>query len=264
MLTLAHLQNSMLHDVIKYLLSAGALALLLWLLRERLQGRRLQARRPTPANYRREIGWSLLTACLFAGASLVGIFWVARQGWSQLYWNLDEYGLTYAGYSLLLMIVAHDAYFYWTHRLLHQPRLMRWAHRLHHLSRTPTPWAAYAFHPGEALLHTAFPILFAFVLPVHPLVQLLWSIHMIVRNVIGHCGHELMPRWMIRSGWFDWLTTTTHHDLHHQYGRHNYGLYFTWWDRWLGTEHPEYRARLASAVGLTGWVAAHRAEAQRG
>jgi sterol desaturase/sphingolipid hydroxylase (fatty acid hydroxylase superfamily) len=94
--------------------------------------------------------------------------------------------------------------------------------------------------------------------------MLIWSVHMIVRNVLGHCGHELMPRWMIRSGWFDWLTTTTHHDLHHQFGRCNYGLYFTWWDRWMGTEHPEYRARLASAAGLTGWVAVHRTEAQRG
>ena len=252
MLTLANLQNSLLHDIIKYLLAAGVLALLLWIGRDRLQGRRLQARRPTSSDLRREIGWSLTTASLFACASLLGIFWVARQGWSQLYWDLQQHSLSYAGFSLLLMIVAHDAYFYWTHRLLHRPRLMRWSHRLHHLSRTPTPWTAYAFHPSEALVQTAFPILFALVVPMHPLILLLWSIHMIVRNVLGHCGHELMPHWMIRSGWFDWLTTTTHHDLHHQFGRYNYGLYFTWWDRWLGTEHPEYRTRLERAAGLTG------------
>jgi sterol desaturase/sphingolipid hydroxylase (fatty acid hydroxylase superfamily) len=38
------------------------------------------------------------------------------------------------------------------------------------------------------------------------------------------------------------LTTTTHHDLHHNGSfNHNYGLYFTWWDRLMGTEHPCYR-----------------------
>jgi len=248
--TLANLQSALVHDLLKYLLSAGSLALLLWLLRERLQGRRLQARRPTRADLRREIGWSLTTAVLFACASLTGIFWVAKLGWSQLYLNLDQHSLGYAAFSLLLMIVAHDAYFYWTHRLLHRPRLMRWSHRLHHLSRTPTPWAAYAFHPSEALVQTSFPILFALSVPVHPLIMLLWSFHMIVRNVIGHSGYELFPRWMVRCGWFGWLTTSTHHDMHHQFGRHNYGLYFTWWDRWMGTEHPEYRARLARNLGL--------------
>ena len=40
---------------------------------------------------------------------------------------------------------------------------------------------------------------------------------------------------------FDWLTTVTHHDLHHSESRWNFGLYFTWWDRWMGTEHPRYK-----------------------
>ncbi len=48
---------------------------------------------------------------------------------------------------------------------------------------------------------------------------------------------------------FDWLTTTTHHDLHHGGERANYGLYFTWWDRWMGTESPHYHAAFARAVG---------------
>ena len=48
---------------------------------------------------------------------------------------------------------------------------------------------------------------------------------------------------------FDWLTTTTHHDLHHSQAHWNYGLYFTWWDRWMGTEHPDYHAHFALAVG---------------
>jgi Delta7-sterol 5-desaturase len=39
-----------------------------------------------------------------------------------------------------------------------------------------------------------------------------------------------------------------HHEMHHAYGRHNYGLYFVWWDRWCGTEHPQYRLRLAALV----------------
>jgi sterol desaturase/sphingolipid hydroxylase (fatty acid hydroxylase superfamily) len=61
---------------------------------------------------------------------------------------------------------------------------------------------------------------------------------------MGHAGVELMPRTLADSRWFGWINATTHHDLHHSSFHHNYGLYFTWWDRLMGTEHPAYREQL--------------------
>jgi sterol desaturase/sphingolipid hydroxylase (fatty acid hydroxylase superfamily) len=29
---------------------------------------------------------------------------------------------------------------------------------------------------------------------------------------------------------------------------YNYAAWFTWWDRWMGTEHPEYLARYAAVA----------------
>ena len=52
------------------------------------------------------------------------------------------------------------------------------------------------------------------------------------------------PRALADSRWFGWINATTHHDLHHSSFHYNYGLYFTWWDRLMGTEHPAYRAQL--------------------
>ncbi|MBB3167458.1 sterol desaturase family protein [Simiduia aestuariiviva] len=46
----------------------------------------------------------------------------------------------------------------------------------------------------------------------------------------------------------DALTTPTHYDLHHQKFNGNYGLYFTWWDRWMGTEFPGYKADFKRAA----------------
>ncbi len=31
--------------------------------------------------------------------------------------------------------------------------------------------------------------------------------------------------------------------MHHQHIRMNYGLYFNFWDRLMGTNHPQYEAR---------------------
>jgi uncharacterized protein (DUF2147 family) len=57
-----------------------------------------------------------------------------------------------------------------------------------------------------------------------------------------------MPPGFTRHWLGRWFTTTVHHDLHHSEGRHNFGLYFTWWDRLMGTEHPDYHARFEAVA----------------
>jgi len=97
----------------------------------------------------------------------------------------------------------------------------------------------------------AFVPLWAAVVPMHELGLFAFMTWQIVRNVMGHAGVELSPVTGRPSQLFGWLNTTTHHDLHHQNSRVNFGLYFTWWDRLMGTEHPDYQARVG-AVAETG------------
>jgi sterol desaturase/sphingolipid hydroxylase (fatty acid hydroxylase superfamily) len=80
-------------------------------------------------------------------------------------------------------------------------------------------------------------------------VMLLWINFQIIRNAMGHAGFELHPRWWLSTPLTRWINTTTHHDLHHNGGfNRNYGLYFTWWDKWMGTEHPKYAERFHEIV----------------
>jgi len=58
-----------------------------------------------------------------------------------------------------------------------------------------------------------------------------------------------VPAGFARSRWLGWLTTATHHDLHHATFRWNYRLYFTWWDRLMRTEHPQYLEHFDAATG---------------
>jgi lathosterol oxidase len=103
--------------------------------------------------------------------------------------------------------------------------------------------------PWFAALQAVFLPLTLLVLPLHPTVIFVFLAYMIVRNVLGHAGVELMPRSWLGGWWGRWFTTTLHHDLHHAGGRFNYGLYFTFWDRLCGTEHPQYQARLLALAG---------------
>jgi sterol desaturase/sphingolipid hydroxylase (fatty acid hydroxylase superfamily) len=212
-----------------------------------LARRKLQARRAGGADIRREILASLRSAAIFATLG-TGIFVALQQGWVTIYKDFSVAGPFYLVLSLAVMLVAHDTWFYWTHRAMHHPRLFRLFHRHHHLSHTPTPWAAYSFSIPEAIVQGAFVPLFVAIMPMHGLGLFAFGTIQIVRNVMGHAGTELHPTAFGPGHWLGWNNTTTHHDLHHQTGRYNYGLYFRWWDKLMGTEHPEYRRRFETVI----------------
>jgi len=66
---------------------------------------------------------------------------------------------------------------------------------------------------------------------------------MIFKNALGHSGYEIFPRSATKHWFWKHITTVTHHDMHHEKGSANFGLYFTWWDKLMGTEHVNYHQR---------------------
>ncbi len=201
--------------------------------------RKIQARWPSGKQVRSEIAHSLLTAAIFA-TIIYGIFLYDRHVQPVLYHDIATYGWAWFWLSIPAMMIIHDTYFYWAHRLMHHPRLFRLVHRVHHNSRTPTPWAAFSFHPLEALLEFAIVPVAVWALPLHPAALMLFATWSMMWNVAGHLGFEFFPKGFVRSTAGKWFNTPTHHDLHHRYGRYNFSLYFNFWDRVMGTNHPRY------------------------
>lgn len=234
-----------LYDLSRYLVAAGAVTVFLWLGARWTERRRIQLRTPDFSELQHEVINSLITIVTFSLATMLTIA-LARAGIIHL--SASSPPLWLAAIEFVAIVIAHDAYFYWMHRGLHLKSMFRRAHLTHHMSRTPTPWAAYSFAPIEAAGEAAFLPLFLLLVPFHTAVAVAFVLHQLIRNVIGHSGHELAWPGFTRSRWTGWLTTTTHHDLHHSEGRHNFGLYFTWWDRWMGTEHPRYHEKFEAVV----------------
>ena len=184
----------------------------------------------------REICWSLASAAVYGiPAGVVAWGWQAR-GWTRLYTDPHRWPLWWMPLSVLAFLLAHDAYFYWTHRLMHRPRPFRTMHAVHHASRPPTAWAAMSFHPWEALSGAVVIPLLVFLVPIHVAMLGLVLTIMTVMGVTNHMGWELFPRFLVRRGAGNWLITASHHQRHHQDYRCNYGLYFRLWDRLCGTD----------------------------
>jgi lathosterol oxidase len=235
-------------DLVRYLVGAALIVAVLDIASAGWVHRRLvRIRSLAEGQKRREFWQSMLTVVVF---SLVGTTVLVgyHLGLNKLYFAAGEYGWVWLAASFFVLVVLHDTWFYWTHRLMHHARVFHWSHRTHHQSVAPTPWAAYSFSAAEAFVQALYLPVVLLVVPAHQAVIFGWMAWMVLRNVMGHSGVELLPRGWLAGWWGRWLTTTLHHEMHHAYGRFNYGLYFVWWDRWCGTEHPEYRERLDRLV----------------
>jgi lathosterol oxidase len=228
---------------IRYTLFAGTAWLFGYVLfRKRWFHRKIVPGFPSGRSIRRELWYSLRTVVIFGLVGALTIFAV-RQGWTQMYRHFNDHSRLWFGVSILLGILLHDTYFYWTHRLMHHPRLFKIFHRGHHRSTNPTPWAAYAFDPLEALVHALiFPII-VFTFPIHPGAFGLIMLWQITFNVIGHTGYEFHPGWMMNTWLGKFLNTPTNHAMHHESMHGNYGLYFNFWDRLMRTNHTDYETR---------------------
>jgi sterol desaturase/sphingolipid hydroxylase (fatty acid hydroxylase superfamily) len=228
---------------LRYLLFAGVAWMLgYWIFKSRWFHRKIISKYPDAAQIKREMRDSAVSMVVFATVSAFTIL-AARQGWTQMYRKLDSHGWTWFGISLGLAILLHDTWFYWSHRAMHHPRLFRWFHQTHHLSKNPTPWASYAFSPLEAFIQASIFPLVMFLIPMHLYAFGLFMLWQIIYNVAGHTGYEYHPSWLMDSWLGKVLNTPTNHIMHHETLRGNYGLYFNIWDRLMGTNHTQYENR---------------------
>lgn len=240
---------STLSELFWYLVMAFSVWLFFYVaFRAAFHHRRILHRDPTRRQICREIAHSFRSIAIF-GLVTLGVVIVDRLGGTRLYRRVEDYGWSWFVLSIGVMIVMHDAYFYWTHRLMHHRRLYRFFHHTHHLSTSPTPWAAYAFSPAEAFVQAGIGPLIVFTLPTHPAAFAAFMVWQITFNVLGHCGYEIYPKWFLKTPAGLVLNSVTHHALHHEKFRANFGLYFNVWDRLMGTNHREYERRFVEAAG---------------
>ncbi|MFT7130548.1 MAG: lathosterol oxidase [Gammaproteobacteria bacterium] len=240
---------------LRYLFGAGSIFLLTWVIFSGvLASRRIRKPLPTASRNKqilREIGNSTLSIFVFVFAysfTEYALFQLWGTSVFKIYPDVATYGWPYLIFSVILWTAGLDTYFYWTHRLMHHKKLYRFFHLTHHRSHNPTPFTAYSFAPPEAVLVYLFVPLFFTLVPMHDVAFVSAMLVQITRNAIAHCGYEIFPRNWTRHPILGIFSTVTHHDMHHEKSNGNYGFYFTFWDRIMGTEHAHYEERFDRAT----------------
>lgn len=212
------------------------------------------------AQIRREIFWSLISAAIYGVPAGAALWAWESHGLTRVYLDLTAYPWWWLPISVLAYLIVHDTWFYWTHRAMHRPRLFKAAHAVHHASRPPTAWAAMSFHPWEALSGALVIPALTFVVPIHYGALGIVLAIMTVMGVTNHMGWEMFPRRLVHGPLGKWLITASHHELHHQRYRCNYGLYFRFWDRLCGTDSGLGEFAAAGGLAAVGGKPADRRE----
>lgn len=224
--------------VFRYLLVAGTFYFVFYIWSPHRWMTRKINHRPYPAGqFRKEIGWSLVTSVIFGiTGALVALGW--QTGVLKIYLRPDAYSLWYLPVSIMIAMLVQETYYYWLHRLMHHKALYRLVHQVHHDSHIASPWTSFSFHPLEAVLQAIFLPLLLLFLPMHPAALVVYLTIMTITSAINHLDVEVYPRNFAGHPAGRWLIGATHHSLHHKQFRYNFGLYFTFWDKWMGTESP--------------------------
>lgn len=220
----------------RYFLAAGMFFYYFYVLRrEVFKRKRLSRRPPKKDQFRKEIIWSVKSSVIFAFFGAV-LYWLWEKDLTAIYLDPSAYGFAYLPLSLVLVFFLHETYYYWIHRWMHHPKVFRKVHKVHHDSHTPTPWTAFSFHPWESLLEAVILPVILLVIPVNVYVLGIYLVLMTLSSVVNHLDIEIYPEAFRKSKFGKLFIGATHHNLHHKEYLTNYGLYFTFWDKWMATE----------------------------
>lgn len=208
--------------------------------------RRIQQRTSTKT-IREDIRTALQPLAVTSLCLAAGLF-AQLKGWAMAPWAITWWSVPL---SALVLFVVQDAWFYWTHRILHSRRFLRF-HRRHHLNVAPTVFSSDDSGIVDTLFAHTFYALIPFVLPVPALVLLIHRLVDQVSGMIGHCGFEHFASPTTRAPWP--LLCTVFHDQHHEHFRYNYGIYTSLWDRACGTLHRDHdtKVRAFEAICASG------------
>jgi len=194
---------------------------------------------PNRAVLRDQIKWGLY-GTLGNALLTVPFHWGIANGYSQIYWDPMERGLPYLLLSIALYLVFTETCVYWTHRALHKGWLFKHIHKPHHKWRESTSFVSMAFHPLDSFAQAIPTHIFVFLLPLNA-----W-VYVFVLAFITTWTTMIHDRVTVVRGSI--INTCNHHTLHHWYFRVNYGQFFTFWDKLMGTwmdpEAEYYRGKV--------------------
>lgn len=131
----------------------------------------------------------------------------------------------------LLLIGVMDFFMFCFHFLAHYLKWFSPIHQLHHTHVETSVYSLYVLHPVETLGFGIIWLLSITVLDFNYLSIIIYLILNLMYGIFGHLKKDLFPDFWYKNYVTKWISTTKFHSDHHKNESHNFGFYFTIWDK---------------------------------
>ncbi|CAL1533928.1 unnamed protein product [Lymnaea stagnalis] len=177
---------------------------------------------------------------LMAGTYVFTEFFNIPYGWEEMPpWFVYNIALRVFGCA-----VIEDTWHYFLHSALHDKRIYKHIHKVHHHFQSPFGMTAEYAHPAETLILGMGFFWGILLLANHVVLMWAWVMIRLFETIDVHSGYEIPYLNVFHLVPF--YGGARYHDFHHYNFTGNYSSTFTWWDKIFGTDRQfkEYYAKL--------------------
>ncbi|XP_064644357.1 methylsterol monooxygenase 1-like [Lineus longissimus] len=141
--------------------------------------------------------------------------------------------------------VIEDTWHYFLHQALHDKRIYKYIHKVHHHYQVPFGMVAEYAHPAETMILGMGFFIGIMVFCNHMVLLWAWVIVRLFETIDVHSGYDIPYLNIFHL--IPFYGGAKFHDFHHMNFNGNYSSTFTWWDKIFGTDaqYKEYQKKQA-------------------
>jgi len=136
--------------------------------------------------------------------------------------------------QVLVCAVIEDTWHYFLHRALHDKRIYKHIHKVHHHYQSPFGMTAEYAHPAETLILGAGFFIGILLMCNHMVLLWAWVTVRLFETIDVHSGYDIPYLNVFHL--IPFYGGAKAHDFHHYNFHGNYSSTFTWWDKIFGTD----------------------------
>ena len=134
-------------------------------------------------------------------------------------------------FDTLLLVILMDFFMFCFHFLAHRLKWFNPIHRLHHTHVETSVYSLYILHPIETLGFGMIWLITITLLDFNYISIIIYLLLNLLYGIFGHLKKDVFPKFWYKNNLTKWISTTKFHSDHHKNESHNYGFYFTIWDK---------------------------------
>lgn len=134
-------------------------------------------------------------------------------------------------FDIVILIILMDFFMFVFHYLAHKLTWFEPIHQLHHTHIETNVYSLFVLNPIETL---GFGFIWLFVITIIPFnffSILFYLILNLTFGIFGHVEKDIFPTFWNKNNFTKWVSSTKFHANHHKNQSHNFGFYFTLWDK---------------------------------